>query len=293
MEDKLISVIVTTCNRKTEILKRALDSAVNQTYQPIEIILVIDQPLSSEDISSFVAYHYKDTVKVYTNSKQMGACYSRNRGIEIAVGEYIAFLDDDDEWLPDKLEKQSQKMRQGISLVYSDYEVKSDKINIKPASGREYPVGNVLERLLASNFIGGCSVPLLSAEDLKACGGFDLAFRSCQDYDVWVRMAMRGNAACVEEVLSYYYVTTDSITNGFERRIQGWEKMMQKYEEYYAKYPKSRVSFWCIMIEEGMKRGYSAFAGKKLIKSFETFPHNVICIWAAFRGLAERVLGIY
>lgn len=293
MEDKLISVIVTTCNRKKEILKRALDSAVSQTYRSIEVILIIDHPLTMEDISSFVAQYYRDTVKVYSNPKQMGACYSRNRGIDIAAGEYIAFLDDDDEWLPEKLEKQSQKMNPGVSLVYSDYKVKSDCMDIKPRVNRDYPVGNVLEKLFASNFIGGCSVPLLRAETLRECGGFDLAFRSCQDYDVWVRMAMRGEVACVKEVLSFYYVTEHSITNAFERRIQGWEKMLLNYEEYYARYPRSWVCFLSVMIEEGMKRGYPFLAGKKLIQSFKAFPHNGACMWAVFRGLAERILGIY
>lgn len=293
MKHKLISVVITTCNREKEILKRALDSVVSQTYQPIEIIVVIDQPSMAEELSAFIAAHYGEFIRVCPNAKQMGACYSRNKGIEMAAGEYIAFLDDDDEWLPCKLEKQVQRMRPGVTLVYSDYRVKSDTLHIKPALNREYPVGNVLEKLLVSDFIGGCSVPLLRAEDLKACGGFDLAFRSCQDYDVWMRMALRGEVACVKEVLSYYYVTDDSITSRFERRIQGWEKMLSKYEAYYNKYPKSKARFFSVMIEEGMKRGYSAFAVKKLIKSFEVFPHNIICAWAACRGLAERILGIY
>lgn len=293
MKDKLISVVITTCNRKKEILKRALDSVVSQTYQPIEIIVVIDQPLMAEELSAFILSHYGEVIRVWSNAEQMGACYSRNKGIEMAAGEYIAFLDDDDEWLSCKLEKQVQRMRSGITLVYSDYRVKSDTMYIKPALNREYPVGNVLEKLLASDFIGGCSVPLLRTEDLKACGGFDLAFRSCQDYDVWMRMALRGEVACVKEILSYYYVSDDSITNKFERRIQGWEKMLSKYETYYNKYPKSKARFFSVMIEEGMKRGYPSFAGKKLIRSFEMFPRNVICMWAAFRGLAERILGIY
>lgn len=293
MNDKLISVIVTTCNRKKEILKRALDSVVSQTYHPLEILLIIDQPLTAEDISSFVSHNYGDMVKIFSNPKQKGACYSRNRGIELAVGEYIAFLDDDDEWLPEKLEKQCQKMRPGINLVYSDYRVKSDHIDIKPAVNREYPVGNILEELLAFDFIGGCSVPLLRADTLREFGGFDLAFHSCQDYDVWMQMAIRGNVACVREVLSYYYVMDDSITSGFERRIQGWENMLAKYADCYASFPKSKAKFFGVMIEEGMKRGYYSFSGKKLIQSFEVFPYNVMCMWAVLRGLAERVLGIY
>lgn len=293
MEDKLISVIVTTCNRKQEILKRALDSVTAQTYQPIETIVIIDQPSMAEKLTDFLNRCYGNSVKVHANTRQMGACYSRNKGITLAKGEYIAFLDDDDEWLPKKLEKQSKKMLPGVCLVYSDYEVKAEHINVKHAADREFPSGNVLKSLLASNYIGGSSVPLLRAETLKECGGFDITFPSCQDYDVWIRMAMRGKVDCVKEVLSYYYVSHDSITNGFERRIQGWQKMLVKYRDSYAEYPESMAGFLSVMIEEGMKRGYASFAREQLKRSFAVFPRNFRCMWAAFRGLAERMLGIY
>lgn len=293
MEDKLISVIVTTCNRKQEILKRALDSVMAQTYQPIEVIVIVDQPSMAQELSLFLSRCYGSAVKVHANEEQMGACYSRNKGIELAKGEYIALLDDDDEWLPEKLEKQSQMMVPGVSLVYSDYEVKAEHIDVKHTTDREYPVGNVLKKLLASNFIGGSSVPLLRTETLRECGGFDMTFPSCQDYDVWVRMAMRGKVECVKEILSYYYVSPDAITNVFERRIRGWEKMLEKYGDRYAEYPESMAGFLSVMIEEGMKRGYASFAGKQLKRSFQIFPRNFRCIWAVLRGLAERILGIY
>lgn len=293
MEDELISVIVTTCNRKQEILKRALDSVVAQTYQPIEMIVIIDQPSMAEELISFLSRSYGNRVRVHANTEQMGACYSRNKGIELAKGEYIAFLDDDDEWLPKKLEKQYKKMLPGVCLVYSDYEVKAEHINVKHTADRDFPSGDVLKSLLTSNFIGGSSVPLLRAETLKECGGFDITFPSCQDYDVWVRMAMRGKVECVREVLSYYYISPDSITNVFERRIRGWEKMMVKYGDYYAKYPESMAGFLCVMIEEGLKRGHASFAGRQLRRSFVVFPRNLRCMWAAFRGLAERMLGVY
>lgn len=293
MEDELISVIVTTCNRKQEILKRALDSVAAQTYRPIEMIVVIDQPSTAEELSRFLSACYGNMIKVHVNEKQMGACHSRNQGMELAKGKYIAFLDDDDEWLPEKLEKQKKKMLPGVCLVYSDYEVKAEHINIKHAADREFPCGDVLESLLASNFIGGSSVPLLRAETLKESGGFDVTFPSCQDYDVWVRMAMRGKVECVREILSYYHVSPDSITNVFERRMQGWERMLVKYGDHYAGYPESLAGFLGVMIEEGMKRGYPAFAGRQLKRSFAVFPRNLRCMWAALRGLAERILGIY
>lgn len=72
MEDELISVIVTTCNRKQEILKRALDSVAAQTYRPIEMIVVIDQPSTAEELSRFLSACYGNMIKVHVNEKQMG-----------------------------------------------------------------------------------------------------------------------------------------------------------------------------------------------------------------------------
>ncbi len=104
---ELVSVIITTCNRNSCYIERALKSVMAQTYENIEIIVVDDNRAD---------YSIKETIKqtikgicpqaVYcSHNKNLGAPAARNTGIRIAKGDYIAFLDDDDEWLPDKVEK--------------------------------------------------------------------------------------------------------------------------------------------------------------------------------------------
>lgn len=289
----LISVVVTTCNRKKKLLKRALDSVFAQSYRPLQLIVVNDAPEQEQELHSFLQETYQDEIEFFSNEVQSGACYSRNRGLEVAKGEFIAYLDDDDEWIPEKLEKQMKQMKDDTVLVYSDYSVKSDDYDVRPARKRTYPSGIVLEQLLASNFIGGSSVPLMKTSVLREIGGFDSSFRSCQDYDVWIRMAEKGLVAAVPEVLSYYYVWDESITGVFERRVQGWDWIFKKHAELYAKYPKSAVAFQAMIIEESVKRAYPNYALRIFLESFRYFPKNARCLAAALRGLLLMLLGIY
>lgn len=101
-----ISVIITTFNRG-KYVKRAIESVLNQTYQNIEIIIVDDSENIEERMKILkVLEKYKEKIKVILNQKNMGGCYSRNIGIEYSQGKYVAFLDDDDYYLPDKITKQ-------------------------------------------------------------------------------------------------------------------------------------------------------------------------------------------
>jgi glycosyltransferase involved in cell wall biosynthesis len=99
----LVSVIIPTLNRP-ELLTRALRSVLNQTYANIEVVVVIDGPdARSVNVLKAVRDH---RVRTVYNPRSLTAAGARNRGVDHAKGDWIAFLDDDDEWLPDKLEKQ-------------------------------------------------------------------------------------------------------------------------------------------------------------------------------------------
>ena len=94
MQKGLVSVIITTCKREPKMLKRAIDSVINQTYKKIEIIVVDDSPSDyelREQVEELVLSY--GTIKYIKNSKNIGAALSRNVGIEASEGEFIAFLD--------------------------------------------------------------------------------------------------------------------------------------------------------------------------------------------------------
>lgn len=236
----MISVIITTYKREPSIISRALNSVLAQTYRDIEIIVVDDSPVdypSRKKVETTV----KDCQKVndieisyIQHERNRGACAARNTGINYAKGEYIAFLDDDDEWLPEKLERQIQVMHSSdAALVYCGRICKNDVSGRSVVENTKYYKGNVFTLLLYSNFIGSTSFPLLKADCLKQVGGFDEKMQSAQDYDVWLRIAENNQIDYVAEPLVIYHEHDgEQITSNPQKKISGLERLNEKYKNY-------------------------------------------------------------
>ncbi|MDD6275655.1 MAG: glycosyltransferase [Clostridia bacterium] len=120
----LVSVVIPTYKRSVEFLSRAVESVLNQTYQNIEIIVVDDNPAFPEirkNVENYIRELNSDKVIYHQNEKNLGGSLTRNAGVDLAHGEYIAFLDDDDEFMEDKVEKQLQFMLDtDCDLSFSD-----------------------------------------------------------------------------------------------------------------------------------------------------------------------------
>jgi len=107
--NKKVSVVIPTYKRNIKYLSRAVNSVINQTYKNIEVIVIDDSPCEYKDRSSIANYMKSiasNKIIYYQNKNNIGASLSRNKGLELASGDYITFLDDDDEYLPEKIEKQ-------------------------------------------------------------------------------------------------------------------------------------------------------------------------------------------
>jgi glycosyltransferase involved in cell wall biosynthesis len=213
----LISIIITTYNNATTI-DRAIKSGLFQTYKNIEIIIVDDcsvdktQQLVSkwEEAYSNIQYHRFNENK--------GPNSARNKGIELAKGDYIAFLDADDLWYPKKLEKQLQLFSSSsyadLGLVYcglvKQYPKGFQSIKMSHQSG------DVIKDILVHNFVGGASVVLIKREVFDDIGGFDESFYlrkgGSQDYEMWVRIANSYSFDVVEEILVQYFISEDSVS---------------------------------------------------------------------------------
>lgn len=279
----LVSIIITTCKREMPVLECALSSAEGQTYTDCEIIIVNDFPEYEGKIRELLKDHKK--VIFISNASQSGACISRNRGAAAAKGEYIAFLDDDDKWYRNKIEMQMNEAQADTGLVYCDYEAVMDGKTLKKDADRAFPEGDVLQELLAGNFIGGCSIPLIKHKVFDECGKFDSAFRSCQDIDLWIRIAEHTRVCCSKIILSEYSVGSVSITGSFERRMQGWNAVLEKYNEEYSRYPGSYKKFTGTMVREAAKRT-SFHSAWKLAVKYGRY-HDMIS------GTLQKILRIY
>lgn len=209
--EKLVSVVIPSYSRN-ETLKRAIDSVLTQTHQNVEIIVVDDNPQESEWRASTAAImsEYKDNEKVVyiQNEKNMGGGAARNVGIRASKGEYIAFLDDDDVYMPTKIEKSLEVFENSkdekLALVYC-FAKFINKDGNSTYSDRRVFRGNCLYEAMEQNCIAATSQWMVKADALKAVGCF--AEVPCkQDSQTILRLLKNGYTVdVVEEELSIYY----------------------------------------------------------------------------------------
>lgn len=249
MSNKLVSVILTTYKRSDKIVKRAIDSVLNQTYSDWELFVVDDSPCDyagRKAIAKLVNSYRDKRIKYIPLEKNMGACFARNKGIELSSGEFTCFLDDDDAWVDTKLAKQIDKFSMSDSetaLIYCGAkfydEEKKQTIEHKNLHKRGY----VFDELITKNFIGGSSFPMIKSSVLKELGGFDIELLSAQDLDMWLRIAEKYKIDCVEEPLVIYYRHHgEQISKTPKKRIQGMERKIEKNKSYLEKHPRQYSS---------------------------------------------------
>jgi glycosyltransferase involved in cell wall biosynthesis len=181
-----VSVIIATHNR-VQLVKEAIDSVLAQSKQVKEIIVVDD---GSTDSTRNLLTNYGERIKAVYGTGE-GASAARNRGLRLASGEWIAFLDDDDVWLKEKIERQMAIADQspGLGLIYcSDYAVNERLDVLYTRSPQADHRGDVFERLLIRNFIfTSCVVARRDA--IEKVGYMDTALHFAEDWDLWLRIA--------------------------------------------------------------------------------------------------------
>lgn len=232
----MVSAIITTYKRDLDTLRRAINSVINQTYKDLELIVVDDSPDTYEkrtEIREYVTSITEIPILYIQHERNMGACVARNTGIDHARGEYIAFLDDDDEWLSEKTEKQIKLFREGIGLVYCGSQTMNDDTGSVEVKENDFHNGSIFDSLIIENYIGSTSFPLLRKDILLEIGKFDPEMKSAQDYDVWLRIARKYNVEYVSEPLVVYHIHSgEQISKNANNKIQGLERLIQKNMDY-------------------------------------------------------------
>ena len=273
----LVSVIIPTCNRK-KFLRKALDSVLNQTYDNFEIIVIDD--CSCDDTKGMVLSYKDRRIKYFQNTSKLYAAESRNIGIERSNGDFIAFLDDDDEWLPDKLTMQMPLFRKNskvgivyssISLFFSDYNL---SYNTKPEKR-----GMIFKDLLIKNYIGGTvSVVVRKEVFSNVFDGkyFDPNFKAREEYDLWVRISKKWEVDYIDTplVTAYYRNDIDRVSSNVDNYVKGIDLLNYKYEKEVQsllsmREKNDREFFQCFFLgSQAIKINNSKLARRYYLKAF-------------------------
>lgn len=209
----MASVVLPTRDR-ARLLPRAIESVLAQTLPDWELI-VVDDGSADETPDRVARYAHRDgRVRLVRREETEGAAAARNRGIARARGRYVALLDDDDEWLPGKLERQCALLDgrpAEVGLAYCPYvyvgpDARRRLHGTVDASGRD-----ARRLLLRGNFVGNSTV-LVRREALEEVGGFDETLPRLQDYDLWLRLSSRVGFAFVPVPLVRVHYSGASIS---------------------------------------------------------------------------------
>jgi glycosyltransferase involved in cell wall biosynthesis len=212
----LVSIIMPTYNR-AYCIKRAIESVLQQTYQRWELLIIDNQSI---DLTETVVKSYNDHRIIFLNIDNEGViARSRNKGIENAIGKYIAFLDSDDWWTVDKLKFSVDILEQGVDIVYHDLYIISRK-NSKPKLWRKVKTrdvgANAFEYLISeSNALSTSSVVVSTALMLQINGfSEDPLLAGAEDYDAWIRLSRLTNKfKRLKNTMGFYWQGDDNFTS--------------------------------------------------------------------------------
>ena len=231
-EEQLVSVVIPTFNR-AGMVGRAIQSVLKQSYGHIELIVVDD---GSNDNTHLVVTSFNDDRVNYIRLRSnMGGAFARNVGIDIASGEFIAFLDSDDEWLPLKLEKQVNFFKNctvNVGAVYCLYYVRNDSL-------REFSIEIKSGDLFLEFLRGWCpsitSAIMFRSEVFIKAGKFDENFVSFQDYDLWIRISKFYKIFAIEEHLVIVNDHMESRVGVDQQiRLKGLNQFLHKWKTTIA-----------------------------------------------------------
>ena len=230
-----ISVVIPTLNR-INTLQRALDSVINQTYKPAEIIVVDNG--SSDGTLKFLREQYPK-ITILTENK-IGVSSARNKGIKKSINQWIALLDSDDAWHPRKLEIQTSMLDSALkeyNLIHTDEVWFRNNKHINQMKKHKKQGGYIFERCLSLCCISPSSV-LFKKNILDKVGLFDESLPVCEDYDMWLKICSSEEVLFSQDKLTYKYGGhKDQLSKsywGMDRfRIKSIENIIKNFDLTY------------------------------------------------------------
>jgi glycosyltransferase involved in cell wall biosynthesis len=234
-----VSVVIPSFNRG-HCIRACIESVLAQSFQDLEVIVVDDA--SNDDTRGQVMSVDDPRVRYIAHERNRGGSAARNTGIQASHCEFVAFLDSDDLWAPRKLEKQLQLLQvkgEEYGFVYA-WCIANTPDGKEVWRMHKTIDGLAAVELLVENCVGTFSGVVARRNVLTAVGGLDEKMRSCQDWDLFVRLNSVTKVCCVEEYLVIYLQNSNDrhrISANPASIVMGHRRMLQKLEMRYPAMP--------------------------------------------------------
>ncbi|MBD3422630.1 MAG: glycosyltransferase [Chitinivibrionales bacterium] len=225
----LVTAVITTHNR-SNILRKAIESALNQTYKPIEIFVVDD--CSRDDTKNVVAAY--SAINYIRNTKNLGGARSRMKAARLAKGKYIAFLDDDDQWRPEKIERQvnvAEASDENLAVVTCSAEVHMEQYSflLRPKMR-----GRIRSQVLTKDFNTVPSCHLFIKSIFDEIDGYDFDLPAHNEHDIWMKMAEADyyTERIIEPLVDIFETGHPKMMSNYHKRKESFGLFTEKW---YAK----------------------------------------------------------
>jgi len=301
-ENPTVSAIIPTYNR-AQLLPRSVQSVLNQTLQNFEIIIVDDGSIdNTEEIVK--EFQRKDKrIRYIKQERNKGAGAARNVGIKAARGEYIAFIDSDDEWLPEKLEKHIKVFKNApseVGVVYAGcWRIENDKKMYIPQSWVTKKEGDIHQELMERGigFIITNSL-VVKKSAFKKVGLFDEGLPSLEEWELAIRLSRYYSFRYINEALSQSVMEPDSISISHHAAIKAYKLILERHYEEFKK-NKRLLAKHLYAIGISLCHGNDLDQGRSyLFRAVRAYPLSIKYLVVAFISLFgqeiyKKIIDIY
>lgn len=311
---KKVDAVIPTYNDSRETLKRSIQSALNQTIDDLQVIVVDDD--SKYDTKSIIEEFDDERLYFISLDENKGGSAARNTGANASTGEYIAFLDADDEWLPSKLDEQinylqskdedwvacycdADAVRRGLTKDIRRYILESGMLPMDsaqekhqvPREGGEELVPILLKLELST---GGASTILVKRDAFEDVGGFDESFLRHQDFEFFIRLAKYGKVAYFDKPLVRKYESDPpkpaTLKIAKEKYISEFSNEIKNIE---LEHPSIKKIHYHDLGENYLRHGYLFHALKYMDRDQLQIPIDLILLtWSYILGVINRISGL-
>jgi glycosyltransferase involved in cell wall biosynthesis len=284
-----VSIIIPTYNR-SHLLKRAITSVLNQQYSDFELIIVND---GSKDDSRKKVEEFRDKRILYIEQEHMGAAAAENKGIKASRGSYLAFIDDDDEWMPEKLQIQmkvfvGEPTKTGVLYCGANHiDLESGALKYHPDIAMESGSGDVHKLFFSRNNFVSLVTAIVRKECFDKVGGFDESLPSGNDRDLWIRISQYYFFKYLPLSLVKIHQTPKSVSRTESNIIETHKILLERYRKEYLQYGKKRYAYlMCRVGNSYVLNGNIAkgvqYLRKAVRECYEDPIHLIKCIGRTF-----------